>query len=1007
MNRRIQDYLNFCFETETIQFPKKLLFSDYSCTKPLKVVDLRSWVIDPEVFACLTSENDILYILNLDNSLGWNSGDFVCLRGNPTLKRLSLSRAPCIIDRILAETLGSFPNLLHLNMPNNKLESSVCSILSTTCKSLRSINLSKCSVVDNSSLHAIAACIGRFRCLEKIDISYCSEFTDEGLLEIFQVGFNILVEVNISFCKQLTTLCLAGLRNKMSQLTTLHVNNMNVGITTFEWISEGCKNLTYLNLTKSQELFDENLIKIGRWCKCLKSLILVQCSKITDVGISGFFGSFLGQLEQLDISGCLQCGEDSVIGLARSATINSIVDFRINGLSKVSTKSLLMLFNLAPLLSRFELCCELRSSSSHRKSMMPHLSDSVLTQAAFTNLEVVKIVGSFQVSDAGVISMVRKCATKLKHLDLSYCSNLTDLALECMSEHLTILENLILNGCVYITNRGLLAFSRGKYVHTLKHLELNGCLKITDVGACALSKFYNLETLAFRSCDYITDKAIIVVVHSCTKLQHLDIQGLDLISPVALHMILQSCIYLTGLNMTECNTTPKEFNQVIKKLKPPFIHSLANKCFVEKRPEFVIQHNRFVLLVRRANTASYVIQKFMKAIKTVKLLLVTKKLQHKRRKDLKRIFHAFRQCVHRNAKQERKDIKLDAVRTIQRILPQLYSIHCARNKLKVLRDEDRARRLIQRCYRGYACRKRCKKKFTKLYSFYNKIGRIFYKYMLLGAIYVVRRRHLRLQAFGRMVPRRVGFLALRSFIFRLQQRFRLLKRFKHRRRLIDQNRADLAKVEAERRDKAARFIQKNWKNRLFNSMMAPFIFFCCIYHRNEYDEQLWSAIKLQKVFRGHSVRYKKHQAKIRHDLQLASSIRLQKAWRSHNIFTKYKPILSRHRDLLQKYRRVLILSRPRLRLGKFAKIIQRSYRLYLFRLERYNAATILQRRYRRYFIRMKWESLIVLIRNQSACMIQRAAKLYICRLRRRDLKNRQHMAAYRIYVRITVFREVY
>ncbi len=567
-----------------------------------------------------------------------------------------------------------------------------------------------------------------------------------------------------------------------------------------------------------------------------------------------------------------------------------------------------------------------------------------------------------------------------------------------MSEQLEFLESLIINGCVHITNRGIIRFSEGRYVGCLKHFEANGCMKVNDVGACELSKFYNLEVLSIRSCDYITDKSIVTIANSCRRLQNLDIQGLDLVSHQAIEVIFQNCINLTSLNCSECNTTPKEFHQILNKWKPPFVHAVANKCFAQRNPETVVQYNRFVLAARQANHASKVIQKFMKATKTAKLLFITKRLQQKHRSDLRRIFNAFRQCIYRNAKQERREITMEAVRTIQRVLPQLYSVHCARRKLFRLRREDQARRLIQRCYRGYICRKRCRKSFERLLYYYLKLEKIFLKYMVMGRIYVMRQRHVKLQAFGRMVPRRSAFCSFRYFVRCLQRRFRLLKRFKQRRIIIDNERFILAQLECNKRDKAARFIQKNWKNRLFNSMMAPFIFFCCIYHRNEYDEQQWCATKIQKVFRGHSIRLKKYKASIKYIKESLAAKLIQKHWRGHKVYFENKYILQHYRNQLIKYRRLFINSRPRLRLGKFARVIQRSYKLYLFRLERYNAATLLQRRYRNYFIRMKWEKLIALIRNHSACVLQRSIKLYLCKLRRRDMRYRQHMAAYRIFV---------
>ena len=188
-------------------------------------------------------------------------------------------------------------------------------------------------------------------------------------------------------------------------------------------------------------------------------------------------------------------------------------------------------------------------------------------------------------------------------------------------------------------------------------------------------------------------------------------------------------------------------------------------------------------------------------------------------------------------------------------------------------------------------------------------------------------------------------------------------------------------------------------------MMAPYIFFCCIYFRNDYDEKLWSALKIQKIFRGHNVRWKNYKASTRYSVEMAASIKIQKTYRMYHTRMQYKPIYEKYHKFYVKTHAIMKLGRPRLRLGRIARVLQRSYRMYRFRLLRHQAAAKIQIPYRAFYIRTKWEELILKIRNKAAATIQRCAWIFICRCRRRDMKNRQHIAAYRIFVSYIGFRD--
>jgi hypothetical protein len=242
------------------------------------------------------------------------------------------------------------------------------------------------------------------------------------------------------------------------------------------------------------------LIKIGQKCQFLERLDINNCLKVTDEGVVGFMSSFAGALKYLDLSGCINCSSSSVqaivltkrtdesingtakySGASATKTAKELLEIRLNGLSKVSAKSLTFLFQEAENLARFEMACELRSSSTHRKSMMPHFSDCVLIDANYNKLEDAILTGCCLISDVGGCSMANKCPM-IRKLDVSSISALTDIFFVTLSTTLKFLNSLSANGCIKLTNIGLEALCSGMTSDSLTHLEICGCSMLTDIG---------------------------------------------------------------------------------------------------------------------------------------------------------------------------------------------------------------------------------------------------------------------------------------------------------------------------------------------------------------------------------------------------------------------------------------------------------------------------------------------------------------------------------------------
>ena len=990
----------FLYSEDSLAFPKKVLFRDYLCLHPLPQLDLTGWIVSAPIFRIICEECPRITSLSLDYVKGLSCNCLESIRGLKMLKNLSLVGVDCSLNNAIAQVIASFRKLKTLNLSYCTTDADVFKTLSLACSEVTTLLLIHCKGLDNFGLHSIGQWIQRFRRISKINLSGSPDFTDDGLLDLTLAGYNLIAELDVSHCDQLSTSALTGLRNKMPSLTVLSMHNMSLRSSAFEWLTEGCLSLTHLHLSNSPELDDLALGRIGRCCFHLVSLNIARCLAVTDTGISSFMDAHAvngGCLESIDVSGCIYLTSLSVMALSKNASrLHSI---KLNGLAEVKAPSLTQLWQQARALRHFEMCSSLSSSQTHRRSTMPHFSDAVIfsaTQLPCSTLEVVKLIGAFQVTDAGACVLVGQC-THLLHVELSYCHGISDVLLTCMSTHSPRLQTFIGTGCVQISSRGIEDLCRGCSRATLRHIEINGCHKVMDEGITALSRLFNLEVLCIRGCDHVTDAAVIAVAAGCTKLTTLDITNLDYISVDMLRALVSRCPHLRTLNGECCNFTTTDYQRSVDR-KLAFAIPARGKCRLEDLPRGVMRYNAYVLETRRQEIYVRKIQRFGRCIIDVYNKQLEGKLAAKALADNRRVFRLFRAAVRASYIEYKQEMKIVAASTLAIRMRQLYSIHLSRRKARMLRRERAATLLLQRVFRGFAGRKRSIAKFRRLFGFYSKIGHLAHKYTVITAARKVHRQILLVQSFARMVPHYTRYLSFRYALRSIQTRYR----YRLRRERAERERAfqlrEVVRLKRAQRDAAARFIQKNWKASYFNKCMSGFILTCCIYYRIDGDDRLWAATIIQKRWRGFIVRLKKWRAWRKSFSSNAAAVRIQSMVRMMLQRRRYLPWRDVQLRVRENWRRIAVSSRPRLRLGRVVRVIQRHALRFILVMRRHHASIAIQTRVRGNGARAKVVIMRLMAFVAKANKIKRAFQLYKLRRARKEVLARRHMAAYKIWV---------
>ena len=134
------------------------------------------------------------------------------------------------------------------------------------------------------------------------------------------------------------------------------------------------------------------------------------------------------------------------------------------------------------------------------------------------HLKSLKVLKLSHCSRISTIDIEHICnVTTIEVLDLSYCTRVTDKALNVVAEKLTGLTELRING-TSCTNHALYRIS--KNLINLKLLDINDISRLTDfaVGAVA-GRLHNLVHLDIGRCENLTDAAVNSVADNLKQLE--------------------------------------------------------------------------------------------------------------------------------------------------------------------------------------------------------------------------------------------------------------------------------------------------------------------------------------------------------------------------------------------------------------------------------------------------------------------------------------------------------
>jgi F-box and leucine-rich repeat protein GRR1 len=325
-----------------------------------------------------------------------------------------------------------------------------------------------------------------FKKIKHLNFSNCGELDDRVFYQIVKTS------------KYLQELIIGS--NYYSNNITDHSINV---------ISETALQLRKIEISQSKLITDSAIITLTKKCHYISEIKLINCTKLSDVSINGIADN---------------CQHLEVLKITNNNLITSSSIYQVYN----KCKSLQVLTVID---------CSIKSDSS---------SSSVAIAIAS-----VIIPNNTCTSSGFLLNTVMKKKNSLQKLNFSRYRVVSDVYLQKFLHNSNLLY-LSLEENQSITDTTIITIASS--IPTIISLNLSFCLQLTDIAIVELMKYcHALQHIDLQACK-ITDEAISHIVHNSSQLQHVNFNWCVQLTDNALHHLIDGpCTHLTELSLNGCN----------------------------------------------------------------------------------------------------------------------------------------------------------------------------------------------------------------------------------------------------------------------------------------------------------------------------------------------------------------------------------------------------------------------------------------------------------------------
>eukprot|EP00002_Diphylleia_rotans_P031253 TRINITY_DN6486_c0_g1_i1.p1 TRINITY_DN6486_c0_g1~~TRINITY_DN6486_c0_g1_i1.p1 ORF type:complete len:1001 (-),score=165.56 TRINITY_DN6486_c0_g1_i1:175-3177(-) len=368
----------------------------------------------------------------------------------------------------------------------------------------------------------------RFQHLQSVNLDNCRRLTDWGLT-LLADGCPDLRVLGLRGCEQLTDIGITHLAIRCSNLQTLNL--------------DGCRNLT-----------DGAIIAIASHCMAIQNLLLGWCVQVTDHSLLALAGHSR-MLQTLGLRGCRRLSDQGIYAVARKC--KSLQSLDLNECSALNDTAVRALCKHGDSLQSIEL------------GWCPNLTEkglrSALNYIAVRIKEHLRTIKSVPGAASSIVSVFGEhLIIGLRALSLAWNPNVTDGVLSLIPKACPDLQALCLAGCHNISDPGVSNIAR---CHRLQYVDLANCGRVSDlqlarlIVACPDIGHLNLNRVLQVGARTLNS----IAAHSL-KLRHLDLSYCPLVEDGMLAPILHNCTLLRNLNLEGCVLVSMDTVQRIRDL---------------------------------------------------------------------------------------------------------------------------------------------------------------------------------------------------------------------------------------------------------------------------------------------------------------------------------------------------------------------------------------------------------------------------------------------------------
>ncbi|KAL6050828.1 Lysine-specific demethylase 2A [Balamuthia mandrillaris] len=470
-----------------------------------------------------------------------------CLR----LRHLELSNCRLITDlsiSCIAENCGPHLQVLILNGCERITNDSIARV-AKCCPNLTVLELEECSKLTSLSISAVGR---NCAALQEINLKHCKKITDEAVACVINYAPLSLRRVNLGYNRELITdESVLKLAKNCVYLESLDLQLCKrITDESLVAIAGHCLNLKELNLSWCA-ITDRALVAIVEAChKTLAKLNINACKKITFQSMNRL-ATLCTNLESLKVSLCINGMDDNVLTTISANNFTKLKELNLRGTS-VGDVGLLALISSSPPSSFPPSSSSASSSIKLRKvdlSLCSKVTDQSLiglSESVHRHLLVLKLRRNDLITDAGIEAIARRCSS-LQKLRLSECTRITDRAIRAVTRSCSSLTSLELKEC----DIGADVYEEDE---TEEEAEQAQKKKKTNVFEEVASALPLLKELDLSANERIDDSSV-ASLKRCAQLQHLDLGFCSGISDAAVCQLVESLKELRHLDLSWCDIT--------------------------------------------------------------------------------------------------------------------------------------------------------------------------------------------------------------------------------------------------------------------------------------------------------------------------------------------------------------------------------------------------------------------------------------------------------------------